>query len=74
VRLAIPAVVALYAWFDDAGAVGLGELVTILARMADEGKRSDASGCGALRPASEVERDGLANQRTKSVFVHMASL
>ena len=74
VRLAIAAMIAGYRRLDQARAIRLGELITVLTRVGDKRDRCRERRRWRLRPGTEMPGDGFTDEGAKRVFVHYSSL
>ena len=67
VRLAIPAVIALHGWFDEARTVGGLKGITVVARIAGHRLRSDLRGMLGI---PQMPRHRFAYESAQCLLVH----
>jgi hypothetical protein len=73
VRLTVPAVITRHRWFYQAGAVEVAAALQAEARVAgvNEANRHHRLSCGAGRGSAQMPRNGVSNQRSEGLFVHL---
>jgi hypothetical protein len=73
VRLTVPAVTARHRWFYQAGPVEIAAALQAEPRVArmNEASRQYRLSCESGRGRTQMPRNGVSNQRTERLFVHV---